>query len=57
MGGFCVGATKVKKSSSSQQLGVHDPAPPALLKELLLLVSSYSLYQITGNIILKSVWN
>lgn len=56
VGVFCMGTAKAK-SFSSQQLGMHAPAPQALLEELQLSVSSYSLCQITGNIIFKSIRN
>ena len=55
MGVFCEGTAKAKKSSS-QQLGMHAPTLQALLEELQLSVSSHSLYQITGNIIFKSIF-
>lgn len=48
---------KAKKLSSSQTLGMHAPAPQAFLEELQLPVSSYSVYQITGIITSKSIWN
>lgn len=56
-GGLMHGTAKAEKSSSWQQLGAHAPTPQALLGERQLAVGTYSLYQITGNVIFKSIWN
>lgn len=48
---------KAKKLSSSQTLGMHAPTLQAFLEELQLPVSGYFVYQITGNITFKSIWN